>query len=677
MATSIVTPLQLTAVASLLQNQGLKTLPSALTTAITNYNATVVIADFLAAVAFYQAASFKTQSTLEQLLQIGATVCPALGDSIPASPVGSYPYLTQEYITDVSLTGSNVDQNGFANLIEQTGSLYIGDSFYQGFQAIQGYIQTTNQYINTSVNANTYLGPTFTNMNALITSDISTVNTNITNFGIDLARQGNLWNLANIELYGTPAGLLQQISKQAKIQGDTLPALRTRLINAGLTSQNISNLINNNRFGLFNQNGLSDNDFNRLQQIAYQTIATVDGTELADILAILDITTPNITTLGDLLNPVKTFPTSYDTMQTISDNGPVLIYGPSASVNSNIGPIVDATLPTASGCDELGKIIPRANAVANKAIQLALQQIPNVINTTLPLLAEAVNGFTPTQWNVDNEYLANSVVSDGLLVPTIYQAIDDVLPGTNLTDTNYWTPTTLGALNTISDLPLIADQTTPVDSSVTTYFATSIATGSGPNGEITTYDILGTAIDYNDLATQFNSATANINTLNGLGTLNTLKATFVSMLGSANDAAMIGYIATANANIVTIAAAQPALVASLNIAWNVIATSVNSEAGYQSKAGISYFTLTSGDQVTTYGFVQNLPTYAKLTANQQAAEFLEDIADTTTLGGQAIVGVMREARNATRLNQSRIQLTANQIPSNPPLDPIPVVVPVN
>ena len=114
MSNSILTPLQLTATASLLQNQGLKTLPSALTSAIAAYNATAVVTDFLAAVAFYKAASFRTQSTLAQLLQIGSTVCPALGDSIPVAPVGTYTSLIQEYITDTSLTGSSVGQNGFA-----------------------------------------------------------------------------------------------------------------------------------------------------------------------------------------------------------------------------------------------------------------------------------------------------------------------------------------------------------------------------------------------------------------------------------------------------------------------------------------------------------------------------------------------------------------------------------
>jgi hypothetical protein len=54
---------------------------------------------------------------------------------------------------------------------------------------------------------------------------------------------------------------------------------------------------------------------------------------------------------------------------------------------------------------------------------------------------------------------------------------------------------------------------------------------------------------------------------------------------------------------------------------------------------------------------------------------MENIADTTTLGGQAIVGVMREGRNDSRLSAGSLYNT-NQIPSDPEVAPVPVIVPV-
>ena len=67
---SILTPLQITAAAALLNNQGLKSLPAALTTAETAYTATAVITAWQAAVTFYAAQSFATASTLSSLLSI-------------------------------------------------------------------------------------------------------------------------------------------------------------------------------------------------------------------------------------------------------------------------------------------------------------------------------------------------------------------------------------------------------------------------------------------------------------------------------------------------------------------------------------------------------------------------------------------------------------------------------
>lgn len=676
MTTSILTPLQLTATASLLQNQGIRSLPQSLLTAINTFNATTVISNWLAAVSFYKSQSFFTETTLDALLSIGSTVCPALGNSIPAAPVGTYTNLINEYLTiNTIYDDSTIDPSGFSMLIEQTGTAYLGDGdigrLAQGFMAVQGYINTTNNFINTALNANEYLGPTFTNMDNLTTGDIASINTNLPAFGQDLAAQGQLVDLSNLALYGTPAGLLQQISSVAKIQGQALPSIQTRLLSAGLTTEDISNLIDNNRVGLFNPNGLSDNEFDRLQKIAYSAFADISGDDLALILDILDITTPNITSLGQLLDPVAVFPNSFATMQTPSPDGPISIYNSNGSVNSSISPIVSSYLPTASGCDELGKIIPPANATANKAIQVSLQQVGGVANTTLPDFAEVINGYTDSVWNINDEYLTNSIVSNN---GTNYLAIQDVPIGTDISNTAYWTPTNLGGLSTMTGLPLIQAQTTPVDSSVTSYFDTSVATGSGPGGVITTYDVLGLALDINDFATQLQTATTAINALQGAGSLNTLNTAYTTILAAGNDAAVLTQITNAN-NAIAALSASP-YVTTLNTAWNYMANYLNIEKGYQIQAGVDYFNLQAGEKTSVYGFVQNLPAYAQLTQAGDAAEYLENIADTTTLGGQAIVGVLREGRNQVRLQDAGI-LTANQIPSNSPIDPIPEVVPVN
>jgi hypothetical protein len=676
---SILSPLQLTASVALLQNQGLKPFPAALATAIQSFNATTVIGNFLAAVSFYKAQSFATQSTLNSLLRIGATVCPALGNSIPESPVGTYPYLNSEYLINYlgAVDGSTIDPSGFSNLIEQTCAAYLGNGdagkFGQGFVAMQGYIASTNQYINSSANANQYLGPLFTNMSDLVTANIASVSTDLPNFGVDLANQGNLWNMGKLDLYGTPAGLLQQISALAGIRGRTVPDLQNVLISMGLSATDIANLVNDNRVGLNNPTGLTQNEFDKLQLMAYNAITTLSGDALTQILDILGVTTPGIDSLDDLLNPVIMFPLSYASLQTPSPNGPVPIFNSTGAVNSSISPIVNSYLPTASGCDELGKIIPPAQATANKAIQVSFQQINNIPTTTLPKLADTVLGNVDNPWNVTQPYLANAVVGYGSPVPTYYRATTDVPAGTNINNTAYWTPTTLGGLSTMANLPLIQAQTTPVDSSVTNYISTTMATGTGPNDTITTYDVLGLAIDSDNFAAQLTTATAAINTLQGAGSLATLNTAYVNILSAVNDAGVQTQITNANAAIAALSGNPNITI--LNTAWTYMANLMNLSAKYTTEAGIDYFLLQPGDKNSVYAFVQNLPYYGLLTASGDAAEFLENISDTTTLGGQAIVGAMREGRNNARLSAAGLYNT-NQIPSNPDIAPIPVIEPV-
>lgn len=680
---SVTTPLQLTVTASMLQNSGLKSVPAALAAAIAAYNATTLITNYIAAVNFYKAQSFFTESTFDSLLSIGSTVCPALGNSIPASPVGSYPNLISEYLTINTVTDeSTLDPSGFSLLIEQTAAAYLGDGDYarfaQGFMAIQNYLDITNAYIFSAAQANEYLGPTFTNLTNMITADVTRINSNLENFGTDLDKQGNLFDLNNLDLYGTPAGLLQQIANVTGIRTQAPPGVQEALLVSGLSSSEIKILINNDRYSLANPGGVSENEFNRLQRLAYQGFAAVSPTALQQVLSVLDVTTPNITEMEQLLDAKKVFPLSYSTLTVPTFAGPVSVYDPTGAVNMAVAPAINAALATPTGCDELGKVIPPATAVANKAIEVGLKQLAKLVpNVSLPDLANAIlgAGTEVTQpWNPNNQYLTNSVVYDSDTVPNYYQAIQDVPANVNLNNTAYWSPTYLGGLNTLSGLPLLTAQTTPVDPSVIAYFANSVATGTGQSDSITTVDVLGTAIDANDFASRLTTATAQINSLQGAGSLNTLNTAYTNLILAANDAAVLAQIANANAAIAALSA-NPA-VPILNTAWNYIANYLNLERGYQIAAGVDYFNLQANEKTSIYSFTQLLSRYGLMTTVNNAAEFLTDIADTTTLGGQALVGSLREAQNDARLNAAGIA-TYNQIPSDPPLLPIPAVLPVN
>ena len=664
MAQGILTPLQLTAASALLNNTGIDPLPTTLTTAVASFNAGSPIPNFLTAVANYTAASFANATTLSSLLTIGNTTIPALGDSIPAA--------------FTNLTPVSTVPAGFSGLIQQTGNNYLGSGdvgrFSQGFMAVQGYINTTNQYINSAVNAQTYLGPTFTSMDALVTNSLSDINPNFDGFGTDLANQGQLTDLSRLNEYGTPGALLQQLAKVGQFQGGLPGFVANSLNQAGVTNAGITRLLNGG-------SGITPSEYNLLQRQAYQGMQNVTGTDLDQVLQILDITTPNIITMADLLDQSMIFPNSFTTLQTPTPNGPVPIYGPDNSVNLSLADNVSNYLPQPTGCDELSKVIPGGIAVANKAVQSALQQITGIPTTTLPALAETVKGFTPDVWNLSTTYLADDLVASGQPIPIFYRAQQDVPAGINITDTDYWLPTTIGGLSTMSGLPLIQAQNTAITSSVASYFSSNIATGSGPDGTITTCDVIGTAIDRSNIAAQLDiarSAMANIVSLDASNIAN-INSAYLAIAGATSGTDVVANITRANGNITNIynnaTAAVVANVATLNGAWSVIANVLSKEKTYQTYAGIDYTNLQAGERVSTMAFVQQLPIYGTQTSSCGPAYFIEQIANTSIIGGQAMIGALREGQNNQVLDAAR--LGVNTTPSATlAVTPVPAVTPV-
>ena len=91
--------------------------------------------------------------------------------------------------------------------------------------------------------------------------------------------------------------------------------------------------------------------------------------------------------MADLLNPAKLFPTSFSSLTLPTPNGPVLIYDTTGAVNSVITPILNSGSITPTGCDELAKIIPPANAAASRALQISFQQIKGISGVTTQQLA--------------------------------------------------------------------------------------------------------------------------------------------------------------------------------------------------------------------------------------------------------------------------------------------------
>jgi hypothetical protein len=74
-----------------------------------------------------------------------------------------------------------------------------------------------------------------------------------------------------------------------------------------------------------------------VQRLMYVAMTQITGTGLQQILQVLGVKTTGITTMADLLNPVKIFPNSFQTMTVPTADGPRAIYvDSSGSVNTTL-----------------------------------------------------------------------------------------------------------------------------------------------------------------------------------------------------------------------------------------------------------------------------------------------------------------------------------------------------
>ena len=706
------TPLQITTAGELLQNQGLASLPTVLTNALSAFNSVTIMANINSAITDSAAGSWCSTATLLDLQTVrgtGNNICAGLGNSIPPA----YPTLIPV-----------ADPSGFTGLIEQTGNNYLGAGdvgrFCQGFQAIDNYCELNNSLVDSTINVANYLGPTFTNMDDLITDSITEVTDNLPALSADLANLGRLINTGNLESLGTPAGLLNRIAVAGNMRNGSTPAITEALLAQGLTNTDIADLVNLNVASLFNPGGLSTLDFDRLQKQAYPAFETVVAGDLADVLVILEISTPNLNTMADLLNPAKIFPLGYLDMRTPSAEGPIKIYKPDGSVDTAIVPQVVATLGAPSACDDLSKIIPAAQAVANKAIQSGLQQIRDIGSVPAADLAQAIKAHVRTVWNPDQSFQTDAVVAYADRDPVTglaqlqsctpflraQQPVPANAPGApapSIADETYWKVTTGCGISVLDDLDLLTVTGSPISAATANAVANTVAIGSGPANTVTICDALGTAINRGNLNVLIDAATANVIAIISAGSAEignlgniysdmanvadgTLGDPAVGPVGPvpstgaatynnafpyfAGDLALQALVTVANANIANIVAnvSHVTQVININTAWDGLANVLAFERDIQTRAGVDYFDLLAGEQVSVITFVKQLAEYGPRLTECGPRDFLQQIANTETVGGQAIVAVMREGQNASCME-------AQGLPATPEPGPDPAVTP--
>jgi hypothetical protein len=303
MTTSVLTALQLDVAAGLLQNQGIA-INGNLTSAISSYASTPLIAPFLSTLS--GASGLLSANTIATVETLAANTCPALSDSVPTA----YSSLGNQMIT-VVLAEANRDICG-----SDTSKLT------QAVNQATAYTSQTSIFINSAVNSQTYLGNTFTSINSMITGGITNTNLATTEFGQDLINLGQSINLNNLNNLGSPLALIQQIYS---ITG-TIPAVSVYFVAVGIPSTIVLNLTDP-----------SVSVADSVQALMYRAMTQITGDNLNQILTVLGVKTRGIMTMADLLNPVKLFPNSFQSLTAPTKYGPQAIYiDSSGSVNTEL-----------------------------------------------------------------------------------------------------------------------------------------------------------------------------------------------------------------------------------------------------------------------------------------------------------------------------------------------------
>jgi hypothetical protein len=302
--------------------------------------------------------------------------------------------------------------------------------------------------------------------------------------------------------------------------------------------------------------------------------------------------------------------------------------------------------------DRLQQIIPADQALANKALSVALGQVNGISTTPLPLFAGTVR-----------------------------------------------------ALESTRDLPLISALTSAVPPAVANYYISTLAVGGGVNGDIRVVDVIGLAAGW--IATDAFVQTVEIFNTMDLSTLTLIYDTMANALdgsyGPTDSGPLIipggrpcagTYIGTyvppdptppptpgyydptaislamscltgaANTEINNLELVYPEQTTELNQLWDNMAQQVVREQTLQPIVNLNYGDLVANDRTSIYSLIYSLPTYGTETEEGGTAWFLESMSDLTILGGQAVVATLREGRNQVALNSSGI-FTNTQIPGDP------------
>jgi hypothetical protein len=247
-----------------------------------------------------------------KLINIGSTSIPALGNTPPSTfDWSGYPAWAPQWTTDpISLSyNGSITQWGYTRLFalqaynefNYNGGYALGQykDFLSGFMSNYSFIEYSNDAILAVNNSQTFLDGTYSNMDDLITGDITGVSVATSIFGQDLITSGKAIDLQSIATFGLPSNLLSTLQKNNALT----KSVSLALIASDITVSELEQILGNIAAVTKEQ-----------ERKIYGAFGIILGQDLKDILVSLNCKTVGLESLADLLNPIKLFPNSYKTL---------------------------------------------------------------------------------------------------------------------------------------------------------------------------------------------------------------------------------------------------------------------------------------------------------------------------------------------------------------------------
>lgn len=362
-------------------------------------------------------------STYDNLIAIGNNIIPSLGNSKSPGytiddPTGQWQgEATTGYSTagdtgdgqnatwipyNTTNNNKSVTQWGFLRLyalqawnefnwngIAEGSGMPEYKDFVSSFLNAQNFIEYSNVTINAVQGSSKFLKGTYSNMNDLISADVTGVSLATQSFGQDCITAGKVIDLSKILKFGLPSVLLQTIKKYNTITQSLVLAL----LSAGLSSQDIDDISSGR---ILTPSKLQE------QQI-YGAFLIIIGQDLADILIPLNCKTEGLESLADLLNIKKLFPNSYQSLTV-----PIYNANPGPTNAKTYYPIFDnnavsARIEAPAIVEQIGVIIPPSP--------------PPIIEPPPPIIPEVAPTATPLE-----RFVPESVpIADPNIVSTVVQ----------------------------------------------------------------------------------------------------------------------------------------------------------------------------------------------------------------------------------------------------------------